>query len=336
MGDMRFVVLKARPEGAVEAGHFGIASGPVPVPGDGQLLLRNIYLSVDPGVRNLLGAEEGYLPPIPIGAGMVGNVMGEVLVSHNPGFAVGDLVVGRGLLGSHSLITPDALCWRVDQTQCPTLSNALSLYGVTGLSAYFGLLHVGRPQAGETVLVSSAAGAVGSIAGQIARIKGCRAVGIAGGPEKCRRLVEEFGFDAAVDYRDRDTPALSAAIAQTCPAGVDVFFDNVGGGVLDAALRRMNRFGRLALCGQISQYDGGPPPRMSNLFYIIARSLRVEGFLLTQYVEHFGQARAELRQWNDEGRIHFREEISQGLETVIPTFLRLFRGENQGKTLVRL
>lgn len=336
MSENRFVILKSRPAGQVVADNFAIVSGPVPRPEDGQVLARNLYLSIDPGVRNLLGVEEGYLPPIPIDAPMSGSVLGEVVETRHPNFATGDLVVGRGTLGDFSIITPNALCWKVEPGGAPSLSAALGVLGNTGRTAYLGLMEAGRPGPGDTVLVSGAAGGVGSLVGQIARIKGCRAVGIAGGAEKCRGLIDEFGFDGAVDYKGKDLAELSAAIAAQCPDGVDVFFDNVGGWVLDAALPTMKSGGRITLCGMISQYDGAEPPRMNNLFYLIGRSVTAQGFLLTQYADGYPMADAELRQWVRDGRLHYREEVAEGLEQVVPTFLRLFAGTNQGKTMVKL
>jgi NADPH-dependent curcumin reductase CurA len=228
------------------------------------------------------------------------------------------------------------MCWKVDPSLCPTPSAALSVLGMTGLPAYFGLLDIGKPKPGETVLVSAAAGAVGSIVGQIAKIKGCRAVGIAGGAEKCRRLIEEFGFDAAVDYKGKDSAQLSAAIKEACPDGVDIYFDNVGGTVLDAALLQMNWQGRVPVCGMISGYDGGNAPQMHNLFLIVAKVLHVQGFLSFTYEDRFQEAIAELSGWIAEGRIKYRDEVFEGLEQAIPTFMRLFDGSNQGKTMVKL
>ena len=332
----RRVILRSRPAGKVQATDFGIEDCPFPVPGEGQVLVENLYLSIDPGVRNLLGAETGYLPPIPIGAGLSGTILGRVIETRHPQFVAGDLLIGRGSIGEFSLITPDGLCWKVDRRPGQPLSSALGVLGVPGLTAYVGLLEVGRPQPGETVLVSGAAGTVGSIAGQIGRLKGCRAVGIAGGDAKCRQLVEEFGFDAAIDYKGRSTTELSAAIGAACPAGADVLFDNVGGSVLDAALAQMNPCGRVAACGMISQYDGSPPPQMQNLFHIISKSLRIEGFLLFNFVEHYARAWAELEAWLGADQIHIHEDIGEGLEQAIPLFLGMFSGENRGKPIVRL
>lgn len=336
MADNRNVVLKSRPQGTVSTDNFEIVDLPVPTPGEGQLLVRNAYLSLDPGIRLLLGSEDGYIPPVAVGAPMGTGVLGTVIESRAPGFSAGDLVVGRGTVGEYSVIDTSTMCWKIDPALCPTPTAALSVLGMTGLPAYFGLLDIGKPQAGETVLVSAAAGAVGSIVGQIAKIRGCRVVGIAGGAEKCQRLVDEFGFDAAVDYKGKDLAALSGAIGDACPNGVDVYFDNVGGLVLDAALSCMNWQGRVAVCGMISGYDSGETPQMHNLFMIVAKVLEVRGFLMFQFEDRFPQAIAELSRWIGEGRIIYRDEVFEGLDQAIPTFMRLFDGSNQGKTMVKL
>ena len=336
MTDNRRVVLKSRPMGKIQAGDLQVEDAPIPTAGEGQVLVKNLYLSIDPGIRNLLGADSGYLPPIPVGAGLSGTILGRAIESHHPGFAEGDLLIGRGSIGEYSVITPDGLCWKVDPKPGAPLSGALGVLGVPGLTAHIGLMEVGRPKPGETVLVSGAAGTVGSLAGQIARLKGCRAVGIAGGEAKRRKLIDEFGFHDAIDYRGRSVDELAAAIAEACPAGVDVLFDNVGGTVLDAALARMNPGGRVAACGMISQYDGSPPPQMKNLFHIISKSLRVEGFLLFNFVQRYPPALAELSAWQDAGQLHYNEEVGEGLDQAIPLFLKLFSGETRGKPIVKL
>lgn len=336
MPNNRFVALKSRPSGKVRTDDFEIISGSIPEPEKGQVLVRNQFISIDPGVRNLLGAQEGYLPPVAVGAPMTCSVLGTVVESCHEGFAKDDLIVGRGMMSDYSIIEPNALCWKVDPVQVPNLSNALGVLGNTGRTAYFGLLEIGRPQPGQTVLVSGAAGSVGSLVGQIARIKGCNVVGIAGGEVKCRRLLDEFGFDGAVDYRGKTTDALSAAIAEACPDGVDVFFDNVGGDVLDATLPVMNSGGRIAVCGLMSQYDGTPPPQMKNLFFIVAKAVCIKGFLLTQFADRYDEAVAFLSVCIEDGRLHFREEISTGLEAAIPAFVRQFSGMTAGKSMVQL
>jgi NADPH-dependent curcumin reductase CurA len=336
MAANRTLVLRSRPEGHVEAANFALVDLPIPQPGEGQLLLENLYLSIDPGVRNLMGAEEGYLPPVAIGSAMTGTVLGRVVRSCSPGFAEGDIVVGRGTLGEYGIVTPTRLCWKVDPAFVRAPEVALGVMGVPGLTAYFGMMEIGRPRPGQTVLVSSAAGGVGSLAAQIGKIAGCRVVGIAGGPAKTAMLTQDFGLDAAIDYRRKDVAALAAAIGAACPDGVDVFFDNVGGTVLDAALARMNPGGRIAACGFISQYDSATPPVMTNLFYIVARSLELRGFLLFDFEEHYGRARAELDRWLAEGRLRLRTDVLDGIDAAIPAFLGLFAGSNKGKLIVRL
>ena len=335
---MRAVILASRPDGRVSAAHFEVTDVPALQAQEGQVLVRNMFLSLDPGVRKLLGAEEGSIAPLPVGDPLVTLAVGEVTESRHPGFQVGDLIVGRGLTAESSLITPDVdpMCWKLDPATMTSPSNALSIQGAAGLTAYFGLLDVARPQPGETVLVSGAAGAVGSAVGQIAKIHGCRAIGIAGGPEKAKRLTEEFGFDAAIDYKGLSLAELTAAVKAECPDGVDVFFDNVGGTQLDSALDCMNWKGRVTTCGMISQYDGQPPPAMHNLFQVVANALRIEGFLVHTYTDRFEEAIAVLGGWVRDGRLVFREDVVEGLDELGGGFARLFDGSNQGKMMVKL
>ena len=336
MNRNRLVTLKSKPQGRIMANNFEIVTCPLFEPADRQLLLRNLYLSIDPGVRNLLGADEGDLPPIKVGSPVTCSVLGTIVESRHEGFLPGELIVGRGMMGDYSIVEPNALCWKVKVDAFPLLSNALGVCGNTGRTAYFGLLEAGRAKSGQTVLVSGAAGSVGSIAGQIARLEGCRAVGIAGGPEKCARLVDEFGFTDAVDYHEASGADLSAAIAAVCPDGVDVFFDNVGGGILDAALPVMNFGGRVAVCGLMSQYDGIPQPAMQNLFLIVAKALTIQGFLLPQFADQYPQADAYLARAIADGAMHFREQIFEGLESAIPAFVRQFNSTIHGKPMVKL
>lgn len=333
----RSLVLVSRPTGKVSAQDFAVIDGDVPLADEGQILVRNQYASLDPGIRKLLGETSGYWSPTPLGAPLTANTVGEVVVSRHAKFHVGDLVVGTAALQKYSAYTPGPMCWRIDRQSPLPPSTSLGILGAIGVTAYFGLLDVGKPEPGETVLVSAAAGAVGSAVGQIARIKGCRAVGIAGGPVKTRLLLEEFGFDAAIDYRGKSQAALEAAIRETCPAGVDVYFDNVGGALLDSALANMNWRGRVPVCGLISEYDAATPPApMLNLFQIVAKTLRVEGFLSFTYAERFPEAIRDLTGWIQDGRLTYREHIEDGIEAAPSVFVKLFSGENDGKTLVRI
>ncbi|MBC7633854.1 NADP-dependent oxidoreductase [Aeromicrobium sp.] len=335
---MRAVILASHPHGPVSAAHFEVRDVPTLEAQEGQILVRNMFLSLDPGVRVLLGAQEGYIAPILVGDPLVTLAMGEVTESRHLGFQVGDLIVGRGLTAESSVITPDVdpMCWKLDQATMTAPSNSLGIQGAAGMTAYFGLLDVAKPQPGETVLVSGAAGAVGSAAGQIAKIHGCRAVGIAGGPVKAKRLTKEFGFDAAIDYQGLSLAELTAAVKAVCPDGVDVFFDNVGGTQLDAALDCMNWKGRVTTCGMISQYNTQVPPAMHNLFQVVANALRIEGFLVHTYADQFDGAIAALGEWVRDGRLVFREDIVEGLDSFGGGFARLFDGSAQGKMLVKL
>ena len=326
MSGNRCLILKSRPVGPVRAADFEIMEVTRPVPDKGQVLVKN----------NLLGADEGYLPPIAVGSCVKGTVLGRVLETRNDNFRVDDIIVGRGNLGQLSVITPDALCWKIDSSRLPSLAGVLSVFGNTGLTAYFGMLAVAQPRAGDTVLVSGAAGAVGSIAGQIARIKECRVVGLAGGQAQCSKIIEEFGFHEAIDYRGKSTIEIASSIAQACPDGVDIYFDNVGGSVLDAALMNMKLRGKIAACGMISQYDGFFAPQMRNLFYIISKCLKIEGFLLSEFMKAREEAELQLRRWVDGGEMVFREHIAHGIDAAIPTFIDLFNGHSPGKSLVRL
>lgn len=330
-------MLASRPSGKLSAGNFAVVDGDVPRPDEGQILVRNQYASLDPGIRKLLGETSGYWTPTPLGAPLTANTVGEVVESRHPKFRAGDLVVGTAALQQFSAYAPGPMCWAIDRNSPLPPSASLGILGAIGVTAYFGLLDVGKPQPGETVLVSAAAGAVGSAVGQIAQIKGCRSVGIAGGPAKTRRLLDEFGFDSAIDYRGKSREELTAAIQAACPAGVDVYFDNVGGAVLDAALACMNWRGRVPVCGLISEYDGAVTPEpMVNLFQIVARTLRVEGFLSFTYAAQFPQAIRELTQWIQDGRLAYREHVEDGIEAAPAMFMKLFAGENEGKTVIRL
>lgn len=324
--------LAERPTGALEARHFRFTEEPVAELAEGEILVRNVYLSCDPTQRGWL-SRDTYLPAVPIGDVVRANAAGRVVRSRSAAFAEGDLVTGlfgwqdyavvRAGPGSPTKLSPDV-----------PLELQMSALGATGLTAYFGLLDVGRPQAGETVVVSGAAGATGSIAGQIARIKGCRAVGIAGGKDKCDWLTREARFDETIDYKNDDVPAKLRA---TCPKGIDVYFDNVGGDLLDHALARLALRGRIVLCGGIASYnDSEPRPGPKNYLNLIVKRGRMEGFLILDYLPRAPEAVKELFQWVKEGKLVDRVDVSEGLETAPDALNRLFSGKNQGKQLVRV
>ncbi len=326
-------LLERRPRGMASAEDFRLASEPMPEPGDGEILVRTELLSCDPTQRGWM-AGETYMPAVGLGEVMRGIAGGEVVVSRHPRFTVGQRV--QGMLGWQEYATA-----RVDEggflqpiPDGVSLETGMSVLGLTGLTAYFGLLDVGRAKAGETVLVSGAAGATGSVVGQIAKAIGCRVVGVAGGPEKCRYLSETLGFDAAIDYKSEN---LVSRLRVTCPNGIDVFFDNVGGVVLDAALLFLATRARVVICGAISGYNADTPiagPR--NYLRLLLRRARMEGFLFFDYLPRFDEASSALAAWLRAGKIRDRVDIVDGFENAPAALIRLFNGENRGKQLVRV
>jgi NADPH-dependent curcumin reductase CurA len=330
----RQVRLKARPEGIPQPQHFEIAAAPLPEVGEGQFLVRNLYLSVDPAMRGWVSAVANYSKPVEIGEVMRSRDVGEVIASRHADYRVGDKVVGWFGWQEYAHSDGKGVIRRVEEKDIP-LSAALGVLGMNGVTAYFGLLDVGEPKAGETVVVSTAAGAVGSAAGQIAKIKGCRTVGIAGGPEKVRLCREEFGYGAAIDYKaERD---LNAALARACPQGIDVYFDNTSGRISDAVLRHINKRARIVICGtaSVSSWDPWPTgPRVER--HLLVKSARMEGFLVFDYEHRTGEAVPQLAQWVREGKLRYREDILEGLEQAPDAIAGLYRGENLGKRLVKL
>jgi hypothetical protein len=326
--------LLARPEGMVGEEHFQWVEEPAPeVTADGQVLVRTLMLSCDPTQRGWM-ARDSYLPAVGIGEVMRSFGVGRVVASRHGDFAPGDLV--QGLLGWQDYALLDVSSGARPSPVPPgvPIPIAMSALGITGLTAYFGLLEVGRPQPGETVVVSGAAGATGSVAGQIARLKGCRVVGIAGGAEKCSWLVEEARFDAAVDYRRED---VAARLGELCPGGVDVFFDNVGGATLDAALAHLAMRGRVVICGAIADYnrsEPGPGPR--NYLNLLLKRGRMEGFIILDYLDRAVEAVAELAPWVASGELKVQVDIQRGLENAPSALRRLFTGENRGKQLLEV
>ncbi|MFL6621460.1 MAG: NADP-dependent oxidoreductase [Sulfurifustis sp.] len=327
------VVLAHRPTGAPQESDFRLVEAPVPEIGDGQFLVRNHYLSLDPYMRGRMNEARSYARPVGLGEVMIGGTAGEVVKSRHPDFKPGEKVLatfGWQLYG----VSDGTGVQKVDDRDVP-LSAHLGVVGMPGVTAYVGLLDIGQPKSGETVVVSAASGAVGSVVGQIAKIKGCRAVGIAGGAEKCRYVVEELGFDACVDYkagRGRFMQDLSKAT----PNGIDVYFENVGGEILDAVLRRLNAFARIPLCGLISQYNLVEPYGVKAIGSLLANRAKIQGFIISEHMERWPAALADLRQWVREGRIKYRETVAYGLEKAPAAFLGLLAGKNFGKQLVKL
>ena len=327
----RQVTLAARPVGEPKESDFALGEAEVPEAGPGEVLVRTLFVSVDPYQRGRMSERRSYARSLELGEVITSQAVGEVVESNHPRFAPGDVVVGQ-LGWQEYAVAPAHALRRVDPAVPASL--ALHVLGVTGLTAYFGLLDVGRPLAGDTVVVSAAAGAVGHLAGQIAKIAGCVAVGIAGGPEKVRDLTEEYGYDAGIDYKTDD---VGAALKDTCPNGVDVYFDNVGGKLTDAVLRRLALHARVVVCGQISQYNNVEVelgPRLLGL--LIGYRARMEGFLVTDYAHRYDEALPRLARWVEDGRIRYSEHMTEGLEHAPRAFIGMLRGENRGKALVRV
>jgi NADPH-dependent curcumin reductase CurA len=302
-----------------------------PSPGDGEVLVQVLLLSLDPAMRAWLDDVPSYIPPVGIGDVMRAIGVGRVVESRHSGVAEGAFVTGLFGVQEYAVLPGDGVT-EIDAAAAP-LATWLNVLGMPGMTAYFGLLEIGKPEPGQTVLVSGAAGAVGATVGQIAKVKGCRAVGIAGGPEKCRMLIDEFGFDAAVDYKNDD---LRAALKEKCPDRVDVYFDNVGGEVLDAALGRLARGARIAICGAVSQYNEGSMRGPSNYMALLVRRARMEGFVVFDYASRYGEAARELGGWMAAGKLKSVEDVVDGIETFPATLLKLFRGENRGKLVLKV
>ncbi len=330
-------LLASRPAAEATVGNFRLVETPVPALAEGQVLVRHHYLSLDPYMRMRMNDAKSYAAPQPLNAVMIGGTVGEVVDSKHPKFAAGDKVVSMGGWQQYGVVDGNApgMARKVDTTHVP-LSAYLGAVGMPGVTAWYGLVKLCSPKAGETIVVSAASGAVGSAVGQLAKVRGCRAVGIAGGADKCRYVVEELGFDACVDYKQhKDLKSLEAALAEAAPNGVDCNFENVGGLVFDAVLRRMNAFGRMALCGMISGYDGAPIP-LSDPSLILKSRLRLEGFIVSEHMELWPEALKELGMLVATGKLKYRETIAPRIEDAPEAFLGLLKGRNFGKQLVKL
>ena len=329
----RQIHLIARPNGLPREGDFALVEAPMPDPGPDEVLVRGLYLSLDPYMRGRMNDRKSYVPPFRLGETMGAGVVGEVVRSNSAAFKPGDVV--EGLLGWQEFAAVPAKGLRKIDPGLAPVSTAVGVLGMPGLTAYFGLMDVARPKPGETVVVSGAAGAVGSIVGQIAKINGNRVVGIAGGADKVRHCVEDLGYDACIDYKTE--PDIKAALERACPKGIDVYFDNVGGAITDAVILALNNFGRIALCGQISQYNLEKPemgPRL--LTPILFKQARVQGFLVFAYADRYREGAEKLAGWLKAGQIRYRETITDGLENAPAAFIGMLKGANTGKQLVRL
>lgn len=303
----------------------------IPEVAEGQVLIRNEYISLDPAMRGWMNETKSYIPPIALGDVMRAGSVGKVVASKHPKFEVGQYYSGWGGVQQYSL--SDGQRWFQVFPEMAPLPTFIGTLGMPGMTAYFGFLEVGQPKEGETVLVSGAAGAVGSIVGQIAKIKGCRAVGIAGGPEKCQYLIDELGFDAAIDYKNEN---VRKSIRKHCPDGVDVYFDNVGGDILDAALANITRGARIPICGAISQYNNRQIQGPVNYLSLLINRARMEGFIVMDYAKDYTKAAMEMGQWMAQGKLKSKEDIYEGIENFRETFLRLFSGEKLGKLVLKV
>ncbi len=327
------ILLKNRPEGTPQPDNFEFTEEPMPKPGKDEVLLKTKYISVDPYLRGRMRDEESYIPPFKVGEPIESMLVAEVIESNNSDYKKGDFVSGMLQWKKYQSLKPQQLN-KLDKDLAP-LSAYLGILGLTGLTAYLALKHIGKPEKGETLVVSGAAGAVGSVAGQIGKIKGCRVVGTAGSDEKIKQITTEFGFDAGINYKTTDN--MKKALAENCPDGIDVYFDNVGGEMLDAVLQNINRFARVINCGAISLYNKkemptGPRPEG----ILIKKSALMQGFLVRNHANEFNEAIQELGQWLKDGRLKYDETIVKGFENTPQAFIDLFEGKNKGKMIVEV
>jgi NADPH-dependent curcumin reductase CurA len=330
----RQYILARRPVGLPTTEDVVMQEVAVPEPGPGEIVIRNLYMSLDPAIRGWMSDEPNYIEPIPVGSPVWATTIGRVAQSNSPDFAEGDVVLGMNAWEDFSLM-PAAAATKLEDTFGLPLTNFLGVLGPTGMTAYFGLLDVGKPEAGETLLVSGAAGAVGSVVGQIGKILGCRVVGTAGSDEKCQWLLDDCGFDEVFNYHTCGD--LTEAVRQHCPDGVDIYWDNVGGEMLDAVLLNLAERARIVFCGWIATYnDPEKRPGPKNLWQLLAKSARMEGFVVKSYIERFPEGIGAMGQWLAEGRISHKEHVVDGLENALDAFHMLFDGRNTGKLIVRI
>jgi NADPH-dependent curcumin reductase len=326
----RQIILKSRPEGMPGLNNFELVQSPAPEPGDGEVVMRTRWLSLDPYMRGRMSAAKSYAKPVEVGQTMVGGAVSEITASRHPGFAAGDIVLGYGGWQDYARSNGQGLR-KLDPATAP-VTAALGVLGMPGMTAYAGLLEIGQPKPGETVAVAAASGAVGAVVGQIAKIKGCRATGIAGGADKCRYVVEELGFDACVDHR---APDFSRQLEAACPAGIDVYFENAGGAVQQAVWPLLNDFARIPVCGLIAQYNSPPMPG-PDMFSVLRKRLTVRGFIVWDFAAKEADFLRDVGDWIRTGRLKYREDVVEGLENAPSAFLGLLQGRNFGKLLVKV
>lgn len=334
----RRFILQRRPNGMPVAEDFELISEALPELADGQFLIRNHYASLDPAMRGWMDDAPSYMPPIPLGDPVRASTVGEVVASKTPDFPVGQWVSGLNAIEEYSVSMAGGFSAPIDPSIVPSPTNFLSVLGAVGMTAYFGYRDVCKPQAGDVVLVTGAAGAVGSLVGQIARLMGAsKVIGIAGGPEKCQRLTDRYGFDTAIDYRGKSVDQLSAEIAAAAPQGVNIIFENVGGDILDAGLNNLAMYARIGLCGLISEYNNsGEKTGARNVWQLIVKRATMQGLLVADYIPQFGEGIAAMAGWLRDGKLVFDEHIDDGIDNALPAFLRLFSGSNDGKMVLKL
>lgn len=335
MTNRRFLLAR-RPVGDPVPEDFALVEDAIPDAPDGGFVVRNHYASLDPAQRGWMDDAPSYIPPIPLNTAVRATTVGVIHSSKNPDFKPGDWVLGLNALEDYSANEPGGFTSHIDVSIADSPSKFLSAMGAVGLTAYFGLLEDGKPQPGETLLVSGAAGAVGSVVGQIGKIKGCRVIGIAGGADKCRRLIDDYGFDVAIDYKGKSADVLSAEIKAAAPTGVNIIFENVGGTVLDAGLMNLARDARIILCGLISEYNAAEKIGARNIWQLIVHRATMKGFLIMDYVEQFGEAGLVMAAWSAEGKMRVDEDVQLGLENAYSAFMRLFAGANTGKLILKI
>ena len=337
MAQNRQIHLDNRPQGEAVAGNFKLATGSTPALEDGQVLVRHHFLSLDPYMRGRMNDAKSYAAPQPLGQVMQGGTAGEVVESRSPNYQPGDKVVGFGGWQEYSVVSAaqPGVLRKVDTTHVP-LSHYLGAVGMPGVTAWYGLVKIIEPKAGQTLVVSAGSGAVGSAFGALAKVRGCRVIGIAGGADKCNYVTKELGFDACLDYKQhQDAVSLSKALREAAPAGVDGYFENVGGMVMDAVMLRMNAFSTIALCGMIAGYDGQPLP-MAYPQLILTNRMKIQGFIVSEHMEVWPEALQELGMLVGSGKLRPRESVAQGIESAPEAFLGLLKGRNFGKQLVKL
>lgn len=332
MHNNRQFTLAARPVGIPKPSDWNFGEEQLGSPGEGEVLVKIHYISLDPAMRGWMTDRKSYIRPVRIGEVMRAGTAGEVLESNHPGFKPGDFVTGSQGVQEYAIVKGEHLI-KVDPSLAP-LTSYLGALGMPGMTAYFGLLDTGQPKAGETVLVSGGAGAVGSVVGQIAKIKGCRVVGIAGGPAKCAYLIDELGFDGAIDYKNE---SVRDGLKRECPDGVDVYFDNVGGEILDTVLTRINMRARIVICGAISQYNNTTPVKgPSNYLALLVNRARMEGIVVFDNAANYGKAAHEMAQWMMEGKLKSKEHVEEGIENFPQVMLKLFSGDKMGKLVLKV